>query len=129
MNREIFHLLWEEERRSEKKTWGLIKRRFLRGELSVAGIEEVVHFLKQGQVDRIIVDEGLEYTGIRCRQCEALTVQKANLCPHCKSESVFPVDLKNEIVELLELSGGEIEFASGIEELKQLGGIAALLRY
>jgi hypothetical protein len=39
------------------------------------------------------------------------------------------VDLTNEIVELAQLTGAEIEFAEGIDELVSLGGIAALLRY
>ena len=35
----------------------------------------------------------------------------------------------NEITELLKLSGGEIEFAENIDELKEAGDIAAILRY
>ncbi|MEN8154713.1 MAG: VLRF1 family aeRF1-type release factor [Acidobacteriota bacterium] len=129
LNAEIFKLLWEEERRSEKEMWGLVKRRFFSGELSVNGIKDVIYFLKRGRVDKVIVDKDIEYSGIRCRQCEELTPEEADICPKCGSTSVFKVDLKNEIVELLELSGGDIEFASGIEELKELDGIAALLRY
>lgn len=129
LNQEIFKLLWEEERRSEKEAWGQIKGRYLRGELSVSGIEDVVYFLKRGRVDKVIVDKNIEYSGIRCRQCEELTPKETDICPKCKSGSVFKVDLKNEIVELIELTGGEIEFAEEIEELNELGGIAALLRY
>ena len=129
LNREVFDLLWQEERRSETEAWALIRGRLLKGELAVSGIEDVVHSLKEGRVAQVIVDKNIEYQGIRCRDCEELTANEADTCPKCNSVSVFKVDLKNEIVELAELTGAEIEFAEEIEELNAQGGIAALLRY
>ena len=50
-------------------------------------------------------------------------------CGGCGSESLFTVDLVNEIVEMLEQSGATVDFADPMPSLTEAGGIAALLRY
>ncbi len=50
-------------------------------------------------------------------------------CGECGSESLFTVNLVNEIVEMLEQTGAKVDFADPIPSLTQAGGIAALLRY
>ena len=129
VNEEIFSLLWEEERRTEKKLWERTRARYLKGELGVTGKYDVLYFAKRGRVESVIVNKNAELNGIRCRDCEELSEKETDICPACKSTSVFPVDLVNEITELIKLSGGEIEFADNIDELKETGDIAAILRY
>ncbi len=129
VNEEIFNLLWEEERRTEKELWEQTKNRYLRGELGVAGAEDVLYFSKRSRVDSVIVNKNSGLKGIRCRDCEELSAGEQDKCPKCGSSSTFEIDLVNEITELLKLSGGEIEFAEDIAELKEVGDIAAILRY
>jgi len=129
VNEEIFSLLWEEERRTEKDLWDRTKGRYLKGELGVTGTYDVLYFTKRGRVDSVIVNKSADLKGIRCRDCEELSDIKTDKCPKCGSSSIFEIDLVNEITELIKLSGGEIEFAENIDELKEAGGIAAILRY
>ena len=129
VNDEIFSLLWEEERRTEKELWNKTKSRYLKGELGVTGIHDVLYFTKRGRVDSVIVNKNAELNGLRCRDCEELSTGGTDVCPECGSSSVFAIDLVNEITELVKLTGGEIEFANKIEELKEAGDIAAILRY
>ncbi len=129
ISEDIFNMLWEEERRTEKELWERTKSRYLKGELGVTGVYDVLYFAKRGRVESVIVNKSAGLKGIRCRDCEELSEKEADACPACKSFSVFPVDLVNEITELISLSGGKIEFAEDIEELKESGDIAAILRY
>lgn len=129
INDEIFSLLWDEERRTEKELWERTKARYLRGELGVTGKYDVLYFAKRGRIESVIVNKNAELKGVRCRECEELSEAETNVCPACKATSVFSVDLVNEITELIKLSGGEIEFAEDINELKEAGDIAAILRY
>jgi hypothetical protein len=50
-------------------------------------------------------------------------------CSACGSQSLFEVDVVNEIVEMLKLTGASADFADTIETLTEAGDIAALLRY
>jgi len=129
INDEIFRLLWKEEKREEKNLWNRIKSCYLRDELGVTGSHDVLNFAKQGRINSVIVNKSADLKGIRCRDCGELSEVETKECRECKSSSVFPIDLVNEITELLKLSGGEIEFAEDIDDLKEAGDIAAMLRY
>jgi len=129
IDREIFDLFLLEERKAERELWATIKNRFFRGEHAVVGIEEVLAAAREGRIEKVIVNRDYIQEGVRCRKCENLFAHEQNTCPSCGSNSVFKVDLVNEIVELLSITSADIDFADEIVELKEAGGIAALLRY
>jgi peptide chain release factor subunit 1 len=126
---EIFNLLFAHERKSEKELWTQIKSRYMSGGNAVVGAIDVLEAAKTGRVEEAIVCKEAKIAGRRCRDCENLSAGDSGVCPSCGSGSTFEVDLINEITELLELSSARIEFAEGVEELKEAGDIAALLRY
>jgi len=82
-----------------------------------------------GRVDRALANHAVKIAGTRCRTCNGVFAGHADNCPSCGSSDVVTVDVINEIVELLVLSGAEMQFAEGLAELEQIGGVAALLRY
>jgi peptide chain release factor subunit 1 len=129
VNDEIFDLFREEERRSESQLWQQIRDRFFRGEPAVVGVQDVLYAAQGGRVEKAIVNRKSLFAGARCRDCENLYSGSSGKCPRCGSESTFRVDLLNEIVELLSMTGAEIDFADEIDELTEAGGIAAMLRY
>jgi len=71
----------------------------------------------------------LQVEGIRCRDCEHLGIGYVDTCQECGSKDIFKVDLVNEIVELCMQTGATVDFVDAPEDLMDLGGIAALLRY
>jgi len=77
----------------------------------------------------MIVDRSFKPEGRRCRDCERLDAGEPAKCAGCGSESLFDVDLVNEIVEMLGQSGATVDFADPIPSLAEAGRIAALLRY
>ena len=70
----------------------------------------------------------LKLKGYRCRDCDVLMYNEVKSCPKCEGE-MYDVDLVEEIVELVKLSSGEVDFVDPIPELKELGGIAGTTRY
>jgi len=129
VDREIFDLFVAEERKSERDLWEEIKNHYMRGEPAVIGVQDVLYASKTGRVEKAIVNRNAKFGGVRCRDCEGLFSDRPGKCPDCGSSSLYGVDLINEIVELLAVTGAEIDFVDEIQELKDVGNIAALLRY
>jgi len=129
VNREIRELFLERERRTELDLWEKIRSEYLRGGLGVVGVDEVWKAVSEGRVESIIVIRDLEAEGMRCRECENLRPGRDAVCTVCGSQSLFPVDMVNEIVEAAKRSGAEVDFCDPISTLEEAGGIAAFLRY
>lgn len=126
---QAFDLFFAEERASEERLWERIRGEYCRGGLAAAGPDEVLKAAAVGRVETMIVERDVKIAGTRCRDCENLSSGALDACPVCHSESVFKVDLVNELVELLAKSSAEAEFADPVPGLAELGGVAALLRY
>ena len=129
VNQKIFELFFEEERRSEQQLWEQIKSEYLRKGLAAVGAQDVLEAAKRGQVGKVVVTRNASIEGVRCRDCGNLAAGAPEACPNCGSESIFAVDLVNEIVEVLALTGAKADFVDVIEGLTAVGNIAALLRY
>jgi len=108
--------------------WERIKSAWLRQGLGVVGINDVLLHASQGRIQVAIMERGFKQSGVRCRGCEHLQIESGD-CTKCGSSDGFEVDLGNELVELLEQAGSEIDFSEPIAELTESGGVAALLRY
>lgn len=124
-----FDLSQEDERAAEAALWEQVKGAYLRGGRAVVGAEEVLKAAAVGRVARMIVTRDAKLAGIRCRECENLNAGAPEACPVCGSDSVFSVDLVNELVELLARTSAEAEFTDPIPGLSEVGDVAALLRY
>lgn len=129
IEKEIFDLFVQSERKSEENLWETIKNSLLSGVLGVVGIEDVLDAAIQGRVHTALVNRNYHSEGIKCRTCEKLSIGQLEICTACNSKSVFAVDLVNEVVDLLKQSSAKIDFSDENAELKQSGSIAALLRY
>lgn len=119
----------EREREDEAKLWDRIRGEGLSHGLAAFGPGEVLAAAREGRVDTMIVTRDAKIPGIRCRDCERLSFAKPQQCPACKSNSVFEVDLVNELVELLAMTGGSVDFVNPLVGLTDGGDVAAWLRY
>jgi len=128
LNADIMELFFEQERRSEADLWEKVRGEYLRGGLGVAGIERVLAAAETGRVERMIVSRAFKPEGRRCRECDHLDIAPVETCSACGSKSLFEVDVVNEIVEILKMTGAEADFADPIPTLDEAGHIAALLR-
>jgi len=129
LNKDIMDLFFEQERQSERDLWEKIRNEYLRGGLGVVGLDAVLSAAKVGRVEQVIVNRAFRPQGRRCRDCENLNVNAVEACSACGSDSLFEVDVVNEIVEMLRVTGATVDFADPIDTLVEAGEIAALLRY
>jgi peptide subunit release factor 1 (eRF1) len=130
IEKDTFSLFEEAERAEERDLWKKIKARYKSHGLAVLGAERTLEALKTGRVEEILIDKSASLKGARCRNCENLWAgEDLTKCPACGSNSVFSVDLTEEMIELAELTSAGVEFAEGIPGLVEIGGIAAVLRY
>jgi peptide chain release factor subunit 1 len=124
-----FDLFFAQERESEAQLWERIKAEYCRGGLAAVGPADVLKAAAVGRVETMAVTRNAKIPGVRCRDCENLLPGTPESCTICGSESVFKVDLVNELVELLALSSAEADFVDPIPALSDMGDVAALLRY
>ncbi|MCK5058575.1 MAG: hypothetical protein KAT34_18110 [Candidatus Aminicenantes bacterium] len=129
INNEIMELFFEQERKSEQDLWQKIRAEYLRDGLGITGITDVLAAVKIGRIEEILVNRDYKIPGKRCRKCENLEEEKVNRCANCGSDSLFTVDLVNEIVEEAQKTGASVDFCDPIQSLKEAGDIAAFLRY
>jgi peptide chain release factor subunit 1 len=129
VNRDIMDLFTQEERRSEEVLWERIRAEYLRGGLGAVGVEAVLAAALAGRVDTMIIERDFRPEGRRCRDCEHLSAGSVEACPACGSASLFEVDVVNELVELAEKTGAEVDFTDPTAGLSEAGHVAALLRY
>lgn len=112
--------------------------------LAVYGLREVEGSLKAGSVEILIVSEAFEWVRIssQCSKCgfrEERLVRKSDaLLPKCGScganaNTTGEKSVLDDLLKLAEQSGPSVEYVSADtpkgEQLKELGGIAAILRY
>jgi peptide subunit release factor 1 (eRF1) len=124
-----FEVYFEEEAASEEKLWEQIREAYLSGGLAVTGATRVLEAAKQGRVEVMLVARDAVITGSRCRTCEHLAHGEPMTCYSCGAGDLFPVDLINELVELLAQTSAEANFTDSFKALEEVGHVAALLRY
>jgi len=118
----------EDERMIEKKyiLQSLVDE-ILKNGLAVSGIEESIKAIKNGQMEMVLIKDGLAIKGWKCEKCQIFDAGSIETCPYCGSKTTS-VDVIEEIVELAERMDTHIEFIDD-EILDKLGGVAGFLRY
>jgi len=129
VEKEVFDLFFQEERRSEKHLWDRIRNEYLRGGLAAMGPDAVHEAVVRGRVDTMLALRRLGLEGVRCSECESLARGAPKTCPACGTDWVHAVDFVEELVELVAAHDGETDFCDPVGGLKEAGGVAALLRY
>jgi len=99
------------------------------GNLGTAGLEDTLQALQKGQVLRLLVHENFTTPGQRCTRCGLLSL--ANPCLFCGGETKALADMVESLVTEAFLRNCEITFVSAAdgEQLEEMGGIGALLRF
>ena len=130
INKDILDLFIEQERKSEQDLWDKIRTEYLKGcGLAVVGLDNVFEAVKSGRIEKMIVNRTFKPEGQRCSDCNNIEINLNSNCSACNSNSVFRVDIINEIVEMLKSTKGEVDFCDPIKSLINAGEVAAFLRY
>jgi peptide chain release factor subunit 1 len=129
VNKDIMELFREEELTTGLAHWEKIRAEYLRGGLAVIGPEEVLYMAKAQRIEHMVVDRTLQPPGMRCRNCHNLNIGLVKSCLACGSQSLYEVEVFNDILDMVYQSGGTAHFTEPIQTLADAGGIAAHLRY
>ena len=122
-------LFFAAEEREERALLEEIRDMIAASGLAVAGMDRVVESVVAARADTVVIEKGLSVDAWKCESCEVMEAGEAEHCLLC-NERVYPVDLVEEVVEYAQKTGAEIFFIDpSMNLLKDLGGIAAKLRY
>jgi peptide chain release factor subunit 1 len=96
------------------------------------GFEDTLLALIRGNVDTLVVADGLSREGSLCLNCDYFSAGKFSQCPRCGSMQFEQLsDVVGHAIEYAYLKGSNLNFVFGAasEMLQARGGIGALLRY
>jgi peptide chain release factor subunit 1 len=122
-------LALEKERTSGRERAAELRSAVLRGQLYASGADPVRDALLQGRVKSLLLLDGFEIPGWICESCQYFQEgSQPESCPRCNGRT-SRVNLLEELYELAQKTGAEVEFVEEDEFLRSLGGVDAILRY
>lgn len=98
------------------------------GGLGVTGLAKVLDALNQHRVHTLVVSEGYEVEGWRCRSCGHIA-SKGRTCPMCSAEMSLVPDVVEEAVEKAIAQKCRVCVCVTNADLDVMGRIGALLRF
>ncbi len=120
----------EDERRGEQAMAEQLREAVLKGLPVAYGAAEVKNALNIGKVRSLLILENISIPGWICERCQFIKERTSppEKCPNCGGPTSI-VDVVEELYELAQRSGAEVEFIKEHAFLESIGGIGALLRY
>jgi peptide chain release factor subunit 1 len=101
-----------------------------KGGPGVTGLPDVVYALHQGEVLELLVDEDYTPSGYVCEQCGYVSESAHPACPLCEDEDMVEVpDVVDLAIHKAIETSARVNIVRDNEQLREAGGIAALLRY
>ncbi len=96
--------------------------------LGVIGLEDTLKAIWQGQVNVLLVKDDLSVPGFLCPKCGYMSTEESE-CPHDKLAMTPTPDILEEAVESAIFQNCQIEHVTESQELDNIGGIGAILRF
>ena len=118
----------EHERRVEDRNVDAAVGEAMRGGLAVLGPQDVVLAANEGRIHRLLIEDGYEATGWRCRNCDAIGIAAMTSCGYCGGDTTT-TNLGEEITRRVIDNDGEVDVMNPRARLHFYDGIAAILRH
>ena len=119
----------EKERSSGRERAEELRSAVLKGQLYASGADPVRDALLQGRVKSLLLLDGFVIPGWICESCQHFHEgSQPDSCPRCNGRT-SRVNILEELYELAQRTGAEVEFVEEDEFLRSLGGVGAILRY
>ncbi|MEA3407458.1 MAG: Vms1/Ankzf1 family peptidyl-tRNA hydrolase [Chloroflexota bacterium] len=101
-----------------------------KGGPGVTGLPDTVYALHQGGVLVLLVDEDYTPSGYVCEQCGYVSQDAQPACPLCGRDGMLEApDVVDLAIHKAIKTGARVNIVRDNEQLREAGGIAALLRY
>ena len=122
-------LALDKERSLSRERAAELRSAVLRGQLYASGADPVRDALLQGRVKSLLLLDGFLIPGWICESCQHFQEgSQPESCPRCNGRT-SRVNILEELYELAQRTGAEVEFVEEDEFLRSLGGVGAILRY
>ena len=122
-------LIEEHERASEREALDRLKQGVGAGGRGVAGLDDVLGVLNERRVETLLIEERFQMPGMACPQCGSLFAENVDTCPADGTATERYDDIVEEAVELAVAQSADVIVARHHDDLEQMGGIGAVLRF
>jgi peptide subunit release factor 1 (eRF1) len=122
-------LIAEHERAVEREALDRLKQGVGAGGRGVAGLDDVLGVLNERRVETLLLEERFQMPGTVCPQCGSLLPEHVSTCPADGAATERYEDIVEEAVELAVAQSADVIVARHFDDLEQMGGIGAVLRF
>ena len=122
-------LIEAHERAVERDALDRLKQGVGAGGRGVAGLEEVLAVLNERRVETLLIEERFQMPGMACPQCGSLLPETLTSCPADGTATERYEDIVEEAVEVAVAQSADVIIGRHFDDLEQMGGIGAVLRF
>ena len=119
----------ERERAAEREALDRLKQGVGAGGRGVAGLEDALTALNERRVEALLIEERFQMPGGKCPQCGSLFAEHVSKCLADETATERFDDIVEEAVELALAQSADVIVARHHDDLEQMGGIGAVLRF
>jgi peptide chain release factor subunit 1 len=119
----------EHERAAERAALDRLKQGVGAGGRGVAGLEDALTALNERRVETLLIEERFQMPGGKCQQCGSLFADHVAKCPADGSANEPFDDIVEEGVERALSQSADVIITRHHDDLEQMGGIGAVLRF
>ena len=119
----------EHERQAEREALDRLQQGVGAGGRGVSGLDDVLTTLNERRVEVLLIEERFQMPGRRCPSCSSLFAENVTTCPADETPTEQFDDVVEEAVELALSQSAHVIITRHHDDLEQLGGIGAVLRF
>ena len=122
-------LIDEHEKKVERDALDRLQHGVGAGSRGVAGLDDVLGVLNERRVETLLIEERFQMPGTVCPQCGSLFPENVATCPADGTATERYDDIVEEAVELAVEQSADVIIATRFDDLEEMGGIGAVLRF
>ena len=119
----------EHERAAERAALDRLQQGVGAGSRGVSGLDDVLGVLNERRVETLLIEERFQMPGTKCPQCGSIFPDALTKCPADETPTEPFDDIVEEAVELAVSQSADVVIARHHDDLEQMGGIGAVLRF
>jgi peptide subunit release factor 1 (eRF1) len=119
----------DHERQAERAALDRLQQGVGAGGRGVSGLDDVLGVLNERRVETLLIEERFQMPGTACPQCSSLFSENVTTCPADDTPTRHFDDIVEEAVELAVSQSADVIIARHHDDLEELGGIGAVLRF
>lgn len=119
----------EHEHAAERAALDRLQQGVGAGSRGVSGLDDVLGVLNERRVRTLLIEERFQMPGTKCPQCGSIFSDALTKCPADETPTEPFDDIVEEAVELAVSQSADVVITRHHDDLEQMGGIGAVLRF